>query len=130
MTDEWHDSPNEANAVTVPVNAGVTADTVRQELVILATVMNAGVPQGFDKYMCNANGTVTVDYVQTDFVALPMSQVREIHSFDDSTCQISKIVGYVHGPLTVVTAGLNVTDIVSELKAGESVTQILSALGH
>lgn len=47
-----------------PVNVGVTAGTVRLELVTLATVLNAGVPQGSDSYINNANGSVTVDYLQ------------------------------------------------------------------
>ena len=115
--------------MTVPINVGVTADTVRAELVILATALNAGVPQGSDKYQVNANNTVTVDFIQTDRIALPRTHVREIHRIDTSTCQISKIVGYVHGPLTAVTAGLNLTEIASELQAGESVAQILAGLG-
>ena len=36
--------PNEVNPVTVEVNVGTTADTVRTELVLLATVLDAGVP--------------------------------------------------------------------------------------
>lgn len=98
--------PDEANAVAVPVNVGVTAETVRSELVVLATALNAGVPEGSDHYTVNPNNTVTVDYIQTNRIALPRVNVREIHSIDTSTCQISKIVGYVHGPLTAVTAGL------------------------
>ncbi|KAK4968344.1 hypothetical protein LTR42_009627 [Elasticomyces elasticus] len=122
--------PNEANAVTLPpVNVGVTADTVRAELVILATAINAGVPVGSDKYQVNSNNTVTVDYVQTDVIALPRSQVREIHTVDPTTCQISNILGYVHGALTVVTAGLNLTEVLDDLKAGESVGQVLGGLG-
>lgn len=121
--------PNELNAATVPINVGVTADTVRTELVVLATALNAGVPQGSDSYTCNANGTVTVDYVQTDVVALPRSQVREIHSFDDEACQISNIIGYVHGALTGVTAGLNLTQVMGELQAGETVGRVLGGLG-
>ncbi|KAK5696074.1 hypothetical protein LTR97_008494 [Elasticomyces elasticus] len=123
-------TPNEVNAVTLPpVNVGVTADTVRAELVILATAINAGVPVGSDKYQVNSNNTVTVDYVQTDVIALPRSQVREIHTIDPSTCQISNILGYVHGALTVVTAGLNLTEVLDDLKAGESVGQVLGGLG-
>ena len=115
--------------MTVPINVGVTADTIRQELVVLATVLNAGVPAGSDTYICNANGTVTSDFIQTDQIALPMTHVREVHSFDDSQCEISKIIGYVHGPLTAVTAGLNLTALLSELEAGGRVGQILTGLG-
>ena len=53
-----------------PVNVGVTADTVRSELVGLATVLNAGVPAGSVQYIDNTNGTVTSDFVQVS------------HSFD------------------------------------------------
>jgi hypothetical protein len=54
-------------AVPVPVKVGVTADTVRAELVALATVLDAEVENGPDAgatYTVNSNGTVTVDYVQ------------------------------------------------------------------
>lgn len=47
-----------------PVNVGFTAETVRAELVLLATLLNAGVPQGSDSYIVNSNGTVTSDFIQ------------------------------------------------------------------
>lgn len=109
-------SPSElGGAVTLPpINVGVTADTVRQELVVLATVLNAGVPPNSVSYTNNANGSVTVDFIQvyrclipenhcltndikTDRIVLPRSSVREIHEFNQSTCQITRITGYVHG---------------------------------
>lgn len=49
---------------TPPINTGVTADTVRAELVLLATVLDAGVPEGSDSYIVNQNGTVTADFIQ------------------------------------------------------------------
>lgn len=48
--------------MTVEVNVGVTADTVRAELVSLATVLNAGVKN--PHVYCNANGTATSDFIQ------------------------------------------------------------------
>lgn len=91
------------------MNVGVTAGTVRAELVALATALNADVPQGSDSYQVNANNTVTVDYIQTNRIALPRVNVREIHSIDVATCRISKIVGYVQGPLTAITGGIDLT---------------------
>lgn len=54
-------------AVPLPVNVGVTADTVRAELVALGTALDAGVPGGPDNganYTINPNSTVTVDFIQ------------------------------------------------------------------
>jgi hypothetical protein len=93
--------------VTVEVNVGVTADTVRAELVSLATVLNAGVKN--PHVYCNANGTATSDFIQvsfikrqsqragadterTDRIALPYCHVRELHTFN-AACQIKTIVG-------------------------------------
>lgn len=50
-----------------PINVGVTAETVRLELVALATALNADVPQGSDSYIVNNNGTVTSDFIQVLF---------------------------------------------------------------
>ena len=102
--------------MTAQVNVGVTADTVRSELVALATALNAGVKNA--RVYCNANGTATSDLIQvslaghvelmatddcqTDRIALPYSSVRELHTFN-SACQIKTIVGWVHGPLASVT---------------------------
>ena len=121
--------PSEADNLAIPVNVGITAETVRQELVVLAIALNAGVPQGSDHYLVNANGTVTVDYIQTNNIALPVVNVREIHSIDVATCKIEKIVGYVHGPLTAVTAGLDLGAVAAELAGGETVGQVLAGLG-
>ncbi|CAK1356771.1 uncharacterized protein RHO25_009047 [Cercospora beticola] len=88
-------------AVPLPVNVGFTADTVRAELVALGTILDADVPGGPDNgatFTVNQNGTVTVDFVQTDRIALPRVDVREIHSFNEQ-CEITKILGYVRGPL-------------------------------
>ena len=56
--------PAELGTQLPPVNVGVTATTVRLELVGLATVLDAGVPQGSDSYIVNSNGTVTSDFIQ------------------------------------------------------------------
>ncbi|KAF2207251.1 hypothetical protein CERZMDRAFT_102536 [Cercospora zeae-maydis SCOH1-5] len=88
-------------AVAVPVNVGFTADTVRAELVALATVLDADVPGGPDDgavFTVNGNGTVTVDFVQTNRIVLPRVDVREIHSFNEN-CEITKILGFVRGNL-------------------------------
>ncbi|KAL8805681.1 MAG: hypothetical protein Q9182_001825 [Xanthomendoza sp. 2 TL-2023] len=62
-------TPDEFNGrVTLPsVNAGLTADTVRVELVALATALDSGVPAQSVRYTDNRNGSVTVDYVQVGF---------------------------------------------------------------
>jgi len=121
--------PAEANTAVVPANVGVTASSVRALLVVLATVLDADVPQGSDNYLVNANNTVTVDFIQTNRIALPEVQVREIHSFDPHTCQITKIVGYVNGPVTAVTGGLDLPSILQGLLAGLTVDGILGGLG-
>ena len=54
-------------AVPAPVNVGLTADTVRAELVALGTVLDAKVPGGpvnGANYTVNPNSTVTVDFIQ------------------------------------------------------------------
>ncbi|PPJ53942.1 hypothetical protein CBER1_05824 [Cercospora berteroae] len=87
-------------AVPLPVNVGFTADTVRAELVALGTILDADVPGGPDNgatFTVNRNGSVTKDFVQTNRIALPRVDVREIHSFNEQTCQITKILGYVRG---------------------------------
>lgn len=58
-----------------PVNVGITADTVRLELVALATILNAGVPQGSGSYINNANGSVTVDYIQVWILQSPWDAI-------------------------------------------------------
>ena len=45
--------------------------------------------------------------LQLDGIALPREHVREIHDFDLTTCQISRILGYVHGPLECPTNSKN-----------------------
>ena len=57
-------SPDEAPQLVVPANVGVTAATVRSELVVLATALNAGVPASSVRYIFNANGTATSDFIQ------------------------------------------------------------------
>lgn len=52
--------------MTVEANVGVTADTVRSELVVLATALSAGVKDAH--VYCNANGTATSDFNQVSFV--------------------------------------------------------------
>lgn len=90
-------SSNEIEAASIPVTVGITAETLRLELVLLATALNAGVPMGSDNYTSNANRTVTVDSVQTDDLALQRVKVREIRSLDKKVCEISSIVEFVVG---------------------------------
>lgn len=85
---------------------GTTASTIGTELVAPATALNADVPQGSDSYRVNANGTVTVDYVQINRIALPKVDARGVHNFNLASHRISRIVGYVNGPLTAVTGGI------------------------
>ena len=51
--------------MTVEINVGVTAGTVRAELVVLATALNADVKN--PHVFCNANGTATSDFIQVMF---------------------------------------------------------------
>ncbi|KAI1357764.1 hypothetical protein F5Y08DRAFT_323443 [Xylaria arbuscula] len=92
-------TPSELGVALPPINVGLTADTVRTELVILGAVLNANVPAHSVHYINNSNGSVTVDFIQIDSNVLPHEQVREIHEFDQRSCQITKITGYVHGPV-------------------------------
>ena len=58
--------PQELGVALPPINVGVAADIIRAELVALATALNAKVPGGETagtKYIVNANGTVTSDFV-------------------------------------------------------------------
>lgn len=50
--------------------------------------------------MCDRTVTSETDvlFLQTDRLVLPAVQVREIHEFNDA-CEITKITGYVNGPL-------------------------------
>lgn len=96
------------------VPAGVDAITTRAVLVGLGNALDAGVPKGSDHYTANKNGSVTVDYIQTDGIALQKVDVREIHSFDEQTCEISGIVGYVRGSLEAFTGSTNVVDLIKE----------------
>lgn len=41
--------------------------------------------------------------VKTDTLLLPYVHVREVHEFNDA-CEITSIVGYIHGDLANVTA--------------------------
>lgn len=72
--------PNELPEVTLEVNVGVTAETVRLELVALATALDAGVPKNSVHFINNANGTVTSDFIQVRIVLL----LEEYHA--ESTC--------------------------------------------
>lgn len=72
------DRPSELKgAVTLPVNVGVDATTIRAELVALATLLLAGVKgyPGGQTYTVNANGSVTADLVQviTSPLELPVN---------------------------------------------------------
>ncbi|CEJ87756.1 hypothetical protein VHEMI04505 [[Torrubiella] hemipterigena] len=109
-------TPNETKPVSVFVPAGVDALTTRAVLVSLGTLLEAGVPQGSDHYSVNPNGTVTVDYIQTDGIALQKVDVREIHSFN-SDCQITGITGYVRGNVEAFLGDLNIPKLFSEAKA-------------
>lgn len=75
---------------------------MRVELVGLATALLAEAPQSSIHFTVNNNGSVTCDYIQLDHVGvLPSVNVREIHDFN-ADCQITNILGYVHGNLTSV----------------------------
>lgn len=41
---------------------------------------------------------LTKSTLQTDRIVLPYVHVREVHYFNDA-CQISQIIGYVHGDI-------------------------------
>lgn len=84
-------------------------------MVSLGTVLEAGVPEGSDHYTVNKNGSITVDYIQTDGIALQRVDVREVHSFNDDSCEITGIDGYVRGNVEAFTGGLNVPSIINRL---------------
>ena len=109
--------------------AGVNRPTTVGVLVGLGTFLQAGVPQGSDHYQVNHNGTVTVDYIQTDGVVLQEVDVREIHSFDEAACQITGITGYVRGSLEAFTGGLNTQTIINQILSGQSIASVVSSLG-
>ena len=60
--------PDELGVTLPPINVGVTAGTVRAELVALGTALNARVPGGA-RYVQNADGTVTANFIQVRFVS-------------------------------------------------------------
>lgn len=91
--------------------AGVDATTTRVILVGLGKALDADVPRGSDHYMVNPNGTVTVDYIQTDRPALQEVDVREVHTFDPKTCEILGIDGYVRGNVEDFTGDFNVYSV-------------------
>ncbi|KAF2482868.1 hypothetical protein BDY17DRAFT_309974 [Neohortaea acidophila] len=102
-----------------PINVGVTAETVRAELVGLATVLFASVPgPNHATYINNANGSVTADFIQNDNIVLPSEHVREIHYFN-SDCQITEILGYVNGPLICPDGASPVSNAVVEQLCAE-----------
>ncbi|KAF7190218.1 Alpha-ketoglutarate-dependent 2,4-dichlorophenoxyacetate dioxygenase [Pseudocercospora fuligena] len=80
-TRSFYITPSEANFITTPlINTGVTAETVGAELVLLATLLNADVPQGSDSYIVNKNGTVTSDFIQMRFEHLP--EIFDVSNID------------------------------------------------
>lgn len=107
--------PNETNPTSVFVPAGVNAVTTRIILVGLGTALDADVPRGSDSYTVNPNGTVTVDYIQTDRPALQTVDVREIHTFDPKTCEILGVNGYVRGSVEDFTGDFNVYSVIGKL---------------
>lgn len=102
------DRANTSTSLLHPLNLS-SSDDLNIQLVVLATVLNADVPQGSDSYTVNANGSVTVDYIQTNRIALPQVDVREVHTFDLATCRTERIVGFVFGPLTSFTGGIELS---------------------
>lgn len=78
--------------------------------------------------MVNSNGTVTVDYIQTDGIALQEVDVREIHSFN-TACQITGIIGYVRGNLEEFTGGFNIPQLIKSIQSGKTIKQALGQLG-
>lgn len=129
ITKDASCSPNETKPISVFVPAGVNAFTTRAVLLILGRVLDAGVPEGSDHYTVNDNGTVTVDYIQTDGVALQRVDVREIHSFN-AACQITGITGYVRGNVEAFLGNLNLPNILDQLSGGANLgSAVASILG-
>ena len=60
--------PDELGVTLPPINVGVTAGTVRAELVALGTALNAKVPGGA-RYVQNADGTVTANFIQVGTIS-------------------------------------------------------------
>lgn len=59
--------------------------------------------------------------IQTDRIALPRVQVREIHYFNEA-CQIAEIIGFVHGSLICPPTVSNA--VLQQLCTEESVEDI------
>lgn len=76
-----------------PVNVGFTAETVRAELVLLATLLDADVPQGSDSYIVNANGTVTSDFIQVREFLVVLRPVRLTNTCPDGPLSLASCAG-------------------------------------
>lgn len=57
-------TPSELGVTLPPVNVGVTAGTVRTELVALGTALGAAVPGNKATYIDNGDGSVTSNFIQ------------------------------------------------------------------
>lgn len=122
------DSPcraNETKPISVVVTAGVDALSTRAVLVVLGAILEADVPQGSDHYTVNPNGTITVDYIQTDGIALQKVNVREIHSFDDD-CQITGITGYIRGNIEAFLGNVNIPKLLDQMTPGVSLGALVA----
>ena len=60
-------TPSELGITLPPVNVGVTAGTVRTELVALGTALGAAVPGNKATYIQNSDGSVTSNFIQVSF---------------------------------------------------------------
>lgn len=121
-------SPNETKPISIFVPAGFNALTTRALLLVLGVVLDAGVPDGSDRYTVNSNGTVTVDYTQTDGLARQTVDVREIHSFNSTNCQIIGITGFVRGNLEAFLGILNIPAFIDNLTGELSLGSLVAAL--
>lgn len=101
--------------------------STRAVLVVLGAILEADVPQGSDHYTVNPNGTITVDYIQTDGIALQKVDVREIHSFNDN-CQITGITGYIRGNIEAFLGDVNIPKLLDQIVPGASLGTVVSML--
>lgn len=85
-------SPNELPDVTLKINVGFSAETVRTELVLLATALDAGVPPSSIHFINNGNGTVTSDFIQ---VSAPASCMM-LQNASANACNLRPIESYYH----------------------------------
>lgn len=118
---------NETKPISLVVPAGVDALSTRAVLVVLGAILEADVPKGSDHYTVNPNGTITVDYIQTDGIALQKVDVREIHSFNDD-CQITGITGYIRGNIEAFLGNVNVPKLLDQITPGVPLGTLVARL--